>query len=611
MMCKLKKISSLVLAATLLFLNIQTASALTDKTTVIGFSYPVRYGSEDLRYPDYKMSSGVSETLETYVDLDILKDYLTKSFASCPEAVYVIDFSIPYSSKNATALRQYIWHEIPELFHINGIGFYLSDDYIYAITASYHYTEQEYKTMLSKSEKAAAKLLDGIKGNNNLTDVQKALLLHDRIAVSCEYSSDTSLQECYNFYGVFVNKNAVCMGYTFAYAYLLSQVGIESTYCASDSLNHAWNIVYIDGIPYHVDVTWDDPTADISGRVRHKNFLRSTDGIVATGHFDTEIDYISTPTDTRYDSYFWQNSNTAFQLVDNDIYYIDSQQATLNKIENGVTTTCKNISEKWQAGTNSYWSGHFGMLAFDGKDLLYSLSKAVYKYDTETGVSSAVFNPDLTAGNYYRIFGFKYENCELICEVTDSPNFTSSTKAERTQKKAHHVSSDYWITDIGSSSTATGIKHRECISCGIETESATIPKVAITTLSAASANYNTCTLFTDMNTCDNINKLIFASGTTSISAVPSHSTNGNLLYGTGSAVEIYNDGEHIYDFTLIVNGDLNGDTVCDALDIALTERYSNGVGSPTKNEIYAANKSVSDIIDANTYQRVVNTALAS
>ena len=35
---------------------------------------------------------------------------------------------------------------------------------------------------------------------------------------------------------------------------------IESDLVLSDALNHAWNKVYIDGVAYHVDVTWDDPT---------------------------------------------------------------------------------------------------------------------------------------------------------------------------------------------------------------------------------------------------------------------------------------------------------------------------------------------------------------
>ena len=69
--------------------------------------------------------------------------------------------------------------------------------------------------------------------------------------------------------------------------------------------------------------------------------------------------------------------------------------------------------------------------------------------------------------------------------------------------------------------------------------------------------------------------------------------------------------KNIYDLTVIVKGDLNGDSVCDVLDASQTEKYANGTETPTENEIYAANCEVADGIDANTYQSVVNTALSA
>ena len=55
-------------------------------------------------------------------------------------------------------------------------------------------------------------LLDGIKGNTKLSDIEKALLLHDRIAVWCEYTTTKTTsgsypRESYNAYGVFANSN--------------------------------------------------------------------------------------------------------------------------------------------------------------------------------------------------------------------------------------------------------------------------------------------------------------------------------------------------------------------------------------------------------------------
>ena len=611
---KSKKIFSFILAVVLLCFNSQIVFAVTDETVLYDFEYPVEYPNNDIfSYPDLKETAGPNvETLETMVDIDEFREHLINNFASCPTFVNIQDFKIPNTTENWDALKSFIWYETPELFHIKGLGYSTSGGYLTAVYASYHYTADQYSTMYGEFTQGANKLLDGIKGNTNLTDVEKALLLHDRIAVWCKYTTTKTTsgsypRESYNAYGVFAKKDAVCMGYALAYDYLLKEVGIDSYYCSSNSLNHAWNIVYIDGVKYHVDVTWDDPIYDRSGRVKHTNFLRSTVGITQTGHSAT--DYDSSPTDTRYDSYYWQNSDTAFQLVGDDIYYIDSSAGNLNKISNDVTTTCKSVYDRWKAGANSSWVGHFGALSYDGKNLLYSLSKAIYKYDVASGTSTIIYTPNLSAGNYYSIYGFKYENCQLICEVYNTPNFELTTAAENTQTKEHHVSSDCWVIDKGSSATEEGTKHKECINCAKTLETDILPKVSIAIKNIATANFTSQLIFTNAFNCDDINDLITASGTTSIAVTPSYDISSNELYGTGTSVAIYNGEEHIYDLTVIVKGDLNGDSVCDVLDASQTEKYANQKETPTENEIYAANGEVSDSIDANTYQSVVNTAL--
>ncbi len=613
---KSKKIFSLILAVVLLCFNSQIVFAVTDETVLYNFEYPVEYPNSDIfSYPDLKESAGPNvETLETTVDIDEFREHLIKNFASCPTYVNIKDFKIPNTSANQTAIRSYIWYETPELFQVNGLGFGTSGGYLTAVYASYHYTADQYSTMYGEFTQGANKLLDGIKGNTNLTDVEKSLLLHDRIAVWCKYTTTKTTsgsypRESYNAYGVFAKKDAVCMGYALAYDYLLKEVGIDSYYCSSSSLNHAWNIVYIDGVKYHVDVTWEDPVYDRSGRVNHTNFLRSTAGITESGHSAT--DYDSSPTDTTYDSYYWQNSDTAFQLVGDDIYYIDSSAGKLNKISDGVTTTCESVSALWKASSNSHWPGNYTTLSYDGKNLLYSQPKGVYKYNVETGTSEVLYTPDFSAGEYYNIFGFKYEDCQLICEVYSTPNFEATTAAENTQTKEHHVTSDYWVIDKGSSSTEEGTKHRECIHCAKTLETGILPKVSIAIKSIATANFTSQLIFTNEFNCDDINDLITTSGTTSIAVSPSYDVSSNELYGTGTSVAIYNGEEYIYDLTVIVKGDLNGDSVCDVLDASQTEKYANGTETPTENEIYAANGEVADGIDANTYQSVVNTALSA
>ncbi len=119
-----------------------------------------------------------------------------------------------------------------------------------------------------------------------MTDVEKALILHDYLVREVDYNlavvnGGSYSQDVFSMKGVFVNRDAVCQGYALAYSFLLNEVGIESVIVSSKVMNHAWNMIKIDGEWYHVDVTWDDPTNNYEvdfcrgGFGRHTYFLRS------------------------------------------------------------------------------------------------------------------------------------------------------------------------------------------------------------------------------------------------------------------------------------------------------------------------------------------------
>ena len=64
-----------------------------------------------------------------------------------------------------------------------------------------------------------------------MSELEKAIALHDYLVVNCEYDKEnlmlTRFRIFYSAYGVLVNRIAVCNGYALAYKYLLNQVGIE------------------------------------------------------------------------------------------------------------------------------------------------------------------------------------------------------------------------------------------------------------------------------------------------------------------------------------------------------------------------------------------------
>jgi len=410
---KLKKLMALILCVTLLFSTFTFNTSAEENeisltlNTVLSDAPTERQVIRD----DKELAASMNEQLKNF-----------------EEYVDISDFKLTITEENIQKVVDILSGGLPECFHI-ATGFQLSTSglYLSAVVPNYIYEKSEYENMLAECDAAADKMLDGIEGNNNLTDVEKLLLLHDRIAIHCEYDygrylTGTLPQISYSMYGVFVNKTAVCQGYSLAYAYMLDRLGIENYYCRSNTLNHAWNIVYVNGKPYHIDITWDDLVWDVTGQVVHDNFLVSTKTLKINNHNADDFD--STPTDTTYDNYFWHNSETAFTLLDGEIYYIDNVNNHIMRYSD--QKSIYDINEHWMANPTQYWPGDFARLSTDGKDLLFSLSEGIYKLDVNTGRTTLIHKPQLTG--FFRIYGFTYDNGMLIYDLSLSPAFDVDTK---------------------------------------------------------------------------------------------------------------------------------------------------------------------------------------
>ncbi len=122
-------------------------------------------------------------------------------------------------------------------------------------------------------------------------------------------------------------------------------------------------------------------------------------------------------------------------------------------------------------------------------------------------------------------------------------------------------------------------------------------------------DYNEKVIFTSVSECGNIEDIIEYFGDVEAIAT-SRNPLQKELYGTGSAISLFAGDEYLGDYVVIVEGDVNGDSVCDALDMFETARLSNGKGEPTQEQIYAANGDICDFIDAASYQNVVNIAMS-
>lgn len=266
------------------------------------------------------------------IDYQALRSYFFECIKNCQTEIVISKFNIPtaYAQKVADLL----WNEMPEAFHLSDsmdVYSLIDRDILYSLKlGDYMCTKAQYASMYAEFENATDNMVKDLK-SDKISDLKKALILHDRLALCCEY--DESVNEgnesykTYTAYGAVVEGIAVCQGYAEAYDYLLEKVGIYSVLCASEALYHVWNIIEINGKLYHVDTTWDDPVFDNPSYkpkdyVSHKNFLLSSYQLYYNGNFSHKAnDFNTAPYDNTFDNYFWRNITTPFTLLGDGVYY--------------------------------------------------------------------------------------------------------------------------------------------------------------------------------------------------------------------------------------------------------------------------------------------------
>lgn len=272
-----------------------------------------------------------------------------------------------------------------------------------------------------------------------MTDLDKALALHDYLVLHIAYAYKDYINgslggNVYNIYGALQEGKAVCQGYAYAYYILLKNVNIENRMVVSNNMNHAWNMLKIDGKWYHVDVTWDDPVWDILGRVRHEYFMLSDAAIKEKEHYDwSSYDpEQETPVadSDKYKDYFWGNVNAAMWYQDGYWYYMDSIDYTKGAIKRRTLSdssekVLKNLDMKWPTSSGGWWLGNYSRMVLYDNQLYYNGPDAVYRINLDGSGNEKL--ADLKYSNGY-VYGFAYLKNSFWITVHPSPNLQDDEK---------------------------------------------------------------------------------------------------------------------------------------------------------------------------------------
>ena len=110
--------------------------------------------------------------------------------------------------------------------------------------------------------------------NEQTNNYDKIKLFHDHIIKNTKYDVD-NIDESYTAYDLITTGKSICGGYSDIMSIYLNKLGIQNYKITSE--NHIWNLINLDGVWYHLDMTWDDPVAsDGNQYLLHNFFMIST-----------------------------------------------------------------------------------------------------------------------------------------------------------------------------------------------------------------------------------------------------------------------------------------------------------------------------------------------
>ncbi|MBR4096837.1 MAG: hypothetical protein IKK42_05995 [Oscillospiraceae bacterium] len=177
------------------------------------------------------------------------------------------------SAEEYCEVYQQIYNDEHALFYIDTKMQYAMNTSTKKIASAvifYKYSDEKIAEMQKKIDDEVTKVLEGITAD--MTEYDKVKYFYDYLASAAVY--DESGENCRDIYGVFVDRKAICGGYSKAFSHLCDKVGIETVTVTGDADGeaHMWNMVKIDGQWYNIDITYAVTESELGSYVRYDYF---------------------------------------------------------------------------------------------------------------------------------------------------------------------------------------------------------------------------------------------------------------------------------------------------------------------------------------------------
>ena len=460
--------------------------------------------------------SGDVATLASTYDKDAFDARLVEAFKNYESSVDVSDIGITRDEAYNGGINTVI-NSHPEIIGIAGTSYYYSPstNLVTKIVISYTSNAREEQQKLD----AAINELNSRVDISGMTDEEIVLAYHEYLTSTVAYAYAAYLQGSlggaheYDMYGALVNHSSVCQGYAETMFYLLKKAGLSCAIASSQNINHAWNIVKVNGKWYHVDATWDDPVWDMPGRSNHDYFLVSfdtmnkntlvnhtkdrTDMVVSAQWGDTYTSAI----DTTYESgKFWNGVNKAILYKDGYWYSIGSGASDtgyqINKYQysTGTNKVIYSGTAKWTAPSGGYYPGVYGSIYLHGNSLYFTTPDSLKKIDLISAAASPVeilnIRTKYNSASGSNLYAFGEQYGKVVYFIADTPNLKQTkdtSNSTKYNKNYEEYTLDICISHNWDAGVVTkqptykteGTKKYTCTNCD-ETKTETIAKLVCT-----------------------------------------------------------------------------------------------------------------------------------
>lgn len=275
------------------------------------------YAYEFLSDKEQQVYREICEAIENHeTELDVMKYFITTDTMDKIRNYYSVD-QVGYFWNKGT------W----------GYKYYKATDFVSKVNFTYCYSESEAAYMQRQIDAVVGEICADI--TPYMSEYEILLHVYESLIDLIDYDTfgielydsvehtDDEPDDLRSIYGAFVNRKAVCTGYSKATQYILQKYGIECAYISSiESEDHAWNLVNIDDEYYYVDTTWGDssntdPEKSYPDRINY-SFLCMTTAELACVDSHTPDDTVELPFCNSEKYNYYKNKGLYFYYADYD-----------------------------------------------------------------------------------------------------------------------------------------------------------------------------------------------------------------------------------------------------------------------------------------------------